>query len=129
MERHAILGGAILSDSPSELLKVGGVIALTHHEKWDGSGYPQGLSGENIHLSGRICAIADVFDALTSERPYKKIISNEKSKEIMKKERGKHFDPKLLDLFFEQFAEVLAIQEKYRMDTQFRTDLDLEEWR
>jgi len=114
MKQHAILGGDMLSDSPSELLKAGGVIALSHHEKWDGSGYPQGLSGEGIPLSGRICAIADVFDALTSKRPYKKIISNEKSKEIMKEERGKHFAPELLDLFFDNFAEVISIQEKYR---------------
>ncbi|NVM56804.1 MAG: HD domain-containing protein, partial [Desulfobacterales bacterium] len=126
---HTTLGGNILSDSSSELLQAGGIIALSHHEKWDGSGYPGSLSGEKIPLFGRICAIADVFDALTTEQPYKKIISNEKSKEIMKKERGKHFDPKLLDLFFEQFEEVLAIQEKYRMDAKFRTDLDVEEWR
>jgi putative two-component system response regulator len=114
IKQHAILGSNILSDSTSKLLQVGGIIALSHHEKWDGSGYPQGLSGEDIPLFSRICAIADVFDALTTERPYKTIIPNEESKEIMKAERGTHFDPGLLDLFFDNFAEVLTIQKKHR---------------
>ncbi len=126
---HTTLGGNILSDSSSELLQAGGIIALSHHEKWDGSGYPRGLSGEDIPLSGRICAIADVFDALTTERPYKTIISNEESKEIMKEERGKHFDPELLDLFFDSFAEVISIQEKYRQDIQVKAELDVEKQR
>ena len=114
IKQHTILGGNILSDSSSELIQIGRVIALSHHEKWDGSGYPQGLAGEDIPLFGRVCAIADVFDALTTERPYKTIIPNEESKEIMKEGRGKHFDPKLLDLFFDNFTEVLSIQAKYR---------------
>ncbi len=114
IKQHTILGGDILSDSSSELIQAGRIIALSHHEKWDGSGYPQGLAGEDIPLFGRVCAIADVFDALTTERPYKTIIPNEESKEIMKEGRGKHFDPALLDMFFENFAAVTAIQEKYR---------------
>jgi len=122
IKRHTILGGDILSNSTSELLQVGGVIALSHHEKWDGSGYPHGLTGEDIHLYGRICAIADVFDALTTERPYKTIFSNDESIKIMKDGRGKHFDPKLLDLFFDNFAEVIDIQEKYRKDVQGEAD-------
>jgi len=93
---------------------VGEIIALSHHEKWDGSGYPKGLAGEDIPLWGRICAIADVFDALTNARPYKKAFSNEEALEIMKEGRGKHFDPKLLDLFFEHFKEALAIQKNIR---------------
>ncbi len=81
-------------------------------------GHESETAGDGIPLSGRICAITDVFDALTTERPYKTIISNEESKEIMKEERGKHFDPELLDLFFDNFAEVISIQEKYRQDIQ-----------
>ena len=127
IKQHTILGGDILSDSSSELIQIGRVIALSHHEKWDGSGYPQGLAGEDIHLYGRICAIADVFDALTTERPYKKIFPNRKAKEIMKEGRGKHFDPKLLDLFFDNFAEVLSIQAKYRKDLQVEAGLDIAE--
>jgi len=114
MKQHAISGARILSGSPSELLQVGEIIALSHHEKWDGSGYPKGLAGEDIPLWGRICAIADVFDALTNARPYKKAFSNEEALEIMKEGRGKHFDPKLLDLFFEHFKEALAIQKNIR---------------
>ena len=79
-------------------------------------GHGSETAGDGIPLFGRICAIADVFDALTSKRPYKEIISNEESKGIMKEERGKHFDPELLDLFFDNFAEVISIQEKYRQD-------------
>ena len=110
MKEHTTAGGHILSESPSELLQAGEVIALSHHEKWDGSGYPKGLAGEEIPTWGRICAIADVFDALTSDRPYKKAFSNERSLQIMKEGQGKHFDPELLDLFIGHFDEVVAIQ-------------------
>lgn len=114
MKQHTVIGGYILQNSGSKLLQAGEVIALSHHEKWDGSGYPKGLAGENIPLWGRICAVADVFDALTSKRPYKEAFSNEKSLEIMKEKRGTHFDPKLVDLFMGNLSEVFAIQEKYK---------------
>ena len=114
MKQHTVIGGYILQNSGSKLLQAGEVIALSHHEKWDGSGYPKGLAGENIPLWGRICAVADVFDALASKRPYKEAFSNEKSLEIMKEKRGTHFDPKLVDLFMGNLDEVFAIQEKYK---------------
>ena len=129
MRQHPTIGGEILRDSPHELLQAGAIIALSHHEKWDGSGYPKGLSGQDIPLYGRICAIADVFDALTSERPYKKSFTNDASLDFMKEGRGKHFDPNLLDLFIENIDEVLAIQEEQRKNIQIETDLDVEELR
>ncbi len=114
MKQHTVIGGCILQNSGSKLLQAGEVIALSHHEKWDGSGYPKGLAGENIPLWGRICAVADVFDALTSKRPYKEAFSNEKSLDIMKEMRGTHFDPKLVDLFMGNLDEVFVIQEKHK---------------
>jgi putative two-component system response regulator len=110
MKRHTVLGGKILDGSSSELLQVGDTIALSHHEKWDGSGYPKGLSGEGIPLMGRIVAIADVFDALTSKRPYKDAFPNEKALQIMEEGKGKHFDPALLDVFLENLGEIENIQ-------------------
>ena len=112
MMEHAVIGSRILSGSTSELLQAGEAIALTHHEKWNGSGYPNGLEGEGIPLWGRICAVADVFDALTSQRPYKKAFPNEKALEIMKEGRETHFDPKILDLFIENFSDITSIQEE-----------------
>ena len=112
MKDHAVIGGRILSGSSSELLQAGETIALSHHEKWDGSGYPTGLKGENIPLPGRICAVADVFDALTTERPYKKAFSNEDALTIMKEGRGKHFDPQVIDAFFNILEGILAIQKE-----------------
>jgi putative two-component system response regulator len=114
MERHTLIGAHILSGSPSELLQLGQVIALSHHEKWDGSGYPQGLAGEAIPLSGRICAVADVFDALTSVRPYKAAFSNEQAFEILRSGRGIHFDPTTIDLFLEHVEEIVAIQRQFQ---------------
>ncbi|WP_320006827.1 HD domain-containing phosphohydrolase [Maridesulfovibrio sp.] len=110
MKRHATIGGNILSMGSSDYINMGSVIALSHHEKWDGSGYPNGFSGEEIPLPGRICAVADVFDALTSRRPYKEPFSIEKSLDIMKDGRGNHFDPQLIDIFFENIDEVVEIQ-------------------
>ena len=114
MKTHAENGCRILEGSDSELLEAGMLIAISHHEKWDGSGYPKGLAGEEIPLWGRISAVADVFDALTSKRPYKEAFSNEKAYAILKEGRGKHFDPGVLDVFFKQLKEILAIQDKYR---------------
>jgi len=114
MKHHAMIGARILGGSDSELLRAGEIIAISHQEKWDGSGYPNGLSGENIPLHGRIVAIADVFDALTSKRPYKEPFSNEKALEIMREGRGKHFDPTMLDMFLNNFVEIEKIQNQYR---------------
>ncbi|MDY0313339.1 MAG: HD domain-containing phosphohydrolase, partial [Desulfobacterales bacterium] len=88
-------------------------IALSHHEKWDGSGYPRGLKGDQIPLVGRIVAIADVFDALMSKRPYKEAFSLEKSYEIIRAGRGGHFDPAVVDAFFSITDQLLAIQERF----------------
>ena len=99
MQQHTTIGGKILSGSDSSTLKTAEIIALTHHEKWDGSGYPNNLKGSDIPMPGRITAIADVFDALTSKRPYKDAFSMEKAFAIMKDGQGKHFDPDLLDAF------------------------------
>jgi putative two-component system response regulator len=113
MKQHTTLGAKMLNGSPSRLLQAGKVIALSHHEKWDGSGYPHGLAGKEIPLWGRICAVADVFDALTSARPYKQAFSIEKARNILLEGRGSHFEAKLVDLFLENFDEVAAIQGQY----------------
>ena len=91
-------------------------IALCHHEKYDGSGYPQQLAGESIPIEARIVAIADVFDALTSVRPYKKAWSVEAAVALLQREKGKHFDPQLVDLFIAQLPAVLQIKERYAED-------------
>jgi putative two-component system response regulator len=114
MKQHTIIGGKILSGSDAEFIKLAEVIAFTHHEKWDGSGYPKGLKGEEIPLAGRVTAIADVFDALTSMRPYKEPFSIEKSFTIIKDERGDHFDPDIVDAFFAIENEILSIKKKYK---------------
>jgi len=118
MKEHANIGYRILSDSDSGLLQAGSVIALTHHEKWDGSGYPAGLKGDNIPISGRICAVADVFDALTSKRPYKEPFPIDKTLQIMKEGRGSHFDPGVLDIFLDRLDEIFVIKEKYQRKPQ-----------
>jgi len=113
MQTHSQIGADILSDDDSDLMKMAHQIALTHHEKWNGKGYPNGLVGEDIPLVGRLCALADVFDALTSVRPYKKAWSVEDSVKLIKEERGEHFDPHLVDYFLELLPEIVAIKEKY----------------
>lgn len=110
MEQHTVLGAQLLRDSSSPLLQAGEIVALTHHEKWDGTGYPHELAGEQIPLYGRICAIADVFDALTTRRPYKAAYSNEEAIRLMEEGRGTHFDPSLLDLFLADMEEIVSIQ-------------------
>lgn len=113
MMQHTTAGGDILSHSASGLLQTGEVIARFHHEKWDGSGYPNGLKRENIPLPARICAVADVFDALTNERPYKKKFSTDQACEILRKGRCKQFDPRVLDAFFKRFYGIVKIKNKY----------------
>ena len=114
MKQHTTFGGKILEGSKAGYLKLGEVIALTHHEKWDGNGYPKGLKGKEIPKVGRIAAIADVFDALTTKRPYKEPFSLEKSYAIIKEGRGSHFDPEVVDAFFAVEGEIFQIKEKYK---------------
>jgi putative two-component system response regulator len=113
MKQHATIGYEILRGSQSELLDAAATIALTHHEKYDGSGYPRSLAGRDIALEGRIVAIADVFDALSSKRVYKPAYPLEQATQIMNDGRGKHFDPELLDLFWECLNDVLEIQARH----------------
>ena len=110
MKNHSIIGANLLSYSKSEVLKIAEEIAISHHEKWNGKGYPQGLAGEKIPLVGRIVGLADVFDALTSKRPYKDPFPVEKTIDIIKKERGEHFDPHIVDVFLENIDEILKIK-------------------
>lgn len=109
MKTHAQIGYDILKDSKSEFLQAGAVIAITHHEKWDGTGYPNRLSQEKIPLFGRIVAVVDVFDALTSHRPYKKAWSFDEALELLQKESGKHFDPKIVEIFTQNIDEIEKI--------------------
>jgi len=113
MKGHAEKGYQILAGSNSPLLQKGAEIARSHHEKFDGSGYPQGLKGSDIPLSGRIVAVADVFDALTSERPYKAAWSVEDSVTYLTDQKGRHFDPQCVDAFLNHFEEVLDIKSKF----------------
>jgi CHASE2 domain-containing sensor protein len=108
MKTHTTIGASILSGSTSPLLQMAEQIALTHHEKWDGSGYPNGLAGEDIPLVGRICAICDVFDALTSKRPYKDAWSVEDALDEVRSQSGQHFDPALAELFLELAPKLFA---------------------
>ncbi len=116
MQRHVEIGAEILSGHDSELMRMARRIALTHHERWDGKGYPRGLKGEEIPVEGRIVAIADVFDALTSERPYKRAWAVEEAVAEIQRGAGNHFDPHLVALFMEILPEVLQIREAYRDD-------------
>jgi putative two-component system response regulator len=112
IKTHSIIGANILSNSKAEVLKLAEEIAISHHEKWNGTGYPQGLSGDKIPLSGRIVGLADAFDALTSKRPYKDPFPVEQAIDIIKKERGEHFDPRVVDVFLENADEILKIKEE-----------------
>jgi putative two-component system response regulator len=114
MKSHTTIGAEILAGSNVDMVKMGRVIALTHHEKWDGSGYPQGLKGRKTPLIGRIVSIADVFDALTSKRPYKEAFSVEKSNRIISEGRGSYFDPEVVDAFFSIQDTILEIKAQYR---------------
>ena len=112
MKNHSIIGAKILKDSDAEFIKVGESIALNHHEKWDGSGYPNALKGTEIPIEARIATITDVFDALLSKRPYKESFSIEKAEEIIKEGSGTHFDPKVVDAFFAIKDEIFSIKTK-----------------
>ena len=113
MKQHATIGYEILRDSVSPLLQCAAKLALAHHEKFDGSGYPLGLAGEAIPLHGRIVAVADVFDALTSERPYKKAWALEAAVDFLKTNSGSHFDPVCVEAFLAVWPQVLEIRQRY----------------
>ena len=114
MKQHAAIGAQILANSSSALLQLAHKLAIEHHEKWDGSGYPNGLKGEQISVEGRIVAIADVFDALTSKRPYKEAWGVEEALEHMQAQAGKHFDPHLINLFVNKLDAIIAIKNTYQ---------------
>lgn len=113
MKRHAELGYELLKDSGSEILQAGAEIALSHHEKYDGSGYPKGLKGHAIPLFGRIVAVADVFDALTSERPYKKAWLLDDALRFLENGRGAHFDPLCVEALLAGWEEVLEVRQRF----------------
>ena len=114
MQTHAKLGYNMLKHSKRKLLQTAATVAYEHHEKWDGTGYPRGLSGEQIHIYGRITAVADVFDALCSDRCYKKAWDDEKIFALFKEQSAIHFDPKLIELFFANIDRFLAIRDRYK---------------
>jgi putative two-component system response regulator len=111
MQTHTVIGARILAGSPSELMQAGELIAISHHEKWDGSGYPHHLAGGEIPFWGRLCAVVDVFDALTSRRPYRRAVSDAEALEIMRPDVGRHFDPRLFDVFETHLDELLAVRQ------------------
>jgi putative two-component system response regulator len=113
MRQHPSYGAEIIGEHDSPLMHMAREIALTHHEKWDGGGYPNGLKGEEIPLPGRIIAVADVFDALTTERPYKKAWSVEDAVKLIDEEAGTHFDPQLVPIMHSALPEFLDIKERY----------------
>ncbi|MFA5087511.1 MAG: HD domain-containing phosphohydrolase [Candidatus Omnitrophota bacterium] len=113
MKQHTTIGAKLLAGSNSGIMKMAEIIALTHQEKWDGTGYPQGLKGDKIPLVGQICSVCDVFDALTSKRPYKEAWSNPDALAEIEKGSGKHFNPKLVETFKRIFPEIEKIKEQH----------------
>lgn len=113
MRQHPEIGARIIGEHDSNLLRLARSIALTHHERWDGTGYPKGLRGEEIPVEGRIVAIADVFDALTSVRPYKPAWSIDEAVELLRREKGSQFDPELVELFLGCLPDILVVRERW----------------
>src|SRR5690554_4831768 len=117
MQTHPEIGAEIIGDDGSNLLNMAREVALNHHEKWDGSGYPKGLKGSDIPVSARIVALADVFDALTSERPYKKAWPVEDATDLIRSQSGKHFDPNLVEVFFRCLPAILEVRNRWQEKT------------
>ncbi|TVY06708.1 HD domain-containing protein [Paenibacillus cremeus] len=113
MKSHTLIGYNLLKSSKRQILKTAAIVAHQHHEKWNGRGYPCGLQGEEIHIFGRITAIADVFDALGSDRVYKKAWELDRILNLFKEERGHHFDPQVVDVFMEQLPKILKVRDQY----------------
>ncbi|KRF43387.1 HD domain-containing phosphohydrolase [Paenibacillus sp. Soil787] len=113
MQNHTCIGYNLLKNSNRHILKTAAIVAYEHHEKWNGRGYPRGIKGEEIHIYGRITAIADVFDALGSERVYKKAWELDRILNLFKEEQGEHFDPKVVDVFFQQLQAILRVRDEY----------------
>lgn len=113
MRTHTTLGSEILAGSDSSVIQMGQTIARSHHERWDGTGYPQGLSGTDIPLEARICAVVDFFDALTMDRPYRRALDTEVVLGMMRRESGAHFDPDVLDVFFQHLSKITEIRAGY----------------
>ncbi len=124
MHQHPVMGAEIIGKHDNELLETARVIALSHHEKWDGSGYPLGLRGTDIPLAGRIVAIADVFDALVSVRPYKPAFPLDEALRLMEQQTGNHFDPQLMQAFRQALPDILRIREIYADENGALTDLE-----
>ncbi len=120
IKKHTSIGYQILKNSKRQIIKAAAIVANQHHERWDGKGYPNGLEGENIHIFGRIICLIDVFDAVSNERFYKPAWSIEKTLDFIRKEKGKTFDPALVDIFMDNVDEFLEISEKYCDDLQFK---------
>ena len=114
MKTHAQMGYDMLKHSNKPILQAAAIVSKEHHEKYNGKGYPLGLIGENIHIFARITAVADVFDALGSDRVYKKAWEDEKIFELFNNEKGEHFDPKVIEAFFDSLEEIKIIREKFK---------------
>jgi hypothetical protein len=113
MQNHTHIGYNLLKNSSRHILKTAAVVAYEHHEKWNGRGYPRGIKGEDIHIYGRITAIADVFDALGSERVYKKAWELDRILNLFKEEQGEHFDPQVVEAFFKQVPAIIRVRDQY----------------
>ena len=114
MQKHTTIGYNLFASSKADVLKTAAIVAHEHHEKYNGKGYPRGLKGDEIHIYGRIIAVVDVFDALGSERVYKKAWDLDKITTLLIEEKGKHFDPYLVDLFIENIDKFLEIRDKFK---------------
>jgi putative two-component system response regulator len=113
MKNHTVYGAQILKNSKNKIIRQSETIAISHHEKWNGTGYPKGLKGEEIPIEGRIVALADVFDALTSKRCYKAAFPLDKVERIIKQDTGTHFDPEVVRAFFRNYDKILEVYHKY----------------
>lgn len=114
MKRHTLIGADLLYGADNELMNMAHLIALTHHEKWDGTGFPLGLQKEEIPFSGRIAALCDVFDALSSKRPYKEAWPISEAKKVIVEQRGIHFDPYVVDLFLDNYSKIEAVHQRVK---------------
>ena len=113
MRSHTLIGAQILADSTSDVIQMGERICLGHHERFDGKGYPYGVTGREIPEEARICTVVDFFDALTVDRPYRGAVPNDEVVEMMKRDSGTHFDPEILEVFLGMREEIEAVQAEY----------------